>query len=257
MNTEKSQKDSLLQSLSSNLGLIVIVLFVFTFIIQNFVIPSSSMASTLLVGDHVLVDRATVAPPTSWMHLLPYREIQRDEPIVFKKPTLESSGPEAGTYMTLVKRIVAIPGDRIHLREGILYRNGVAINEPYAAKPKPGDDNPYRDNFPALPATEAFGVTAEWAVTRDQFLQGDDLVVPPGHYFVMGDNRPISLDSRYWGFVPRENIIGRPLVISWSIATPENPSGEESVSDFIHTTLYEIAHLTTNTRWGRTLKPVR
>jgi signal peptidase I len=243
--------ESALQSFASLCGTLITGLFVLTFIFQNFAIPSRSMASTLLVGDHVLVDRVSLAPVTSGPRLIPYRALRRGEPVVFFKPILNPDG----TNLILVKRVVGIPGDRIHLRGGILYLNGVAQNEPQAAKPSALNYNAYRDDFPSIAPDNVPGVTATWALNLPQHIQGDDLVVPPDCYFVMGDNRTNSLDGRYWGFVPRANLIGRPLFIYWSIDTPEqdgNPTLAEEASIFLR----HLTHFATDTRWRRTFQPV-
>src|SRR5437016_4261201 len=121
-------------------------LFIITFNLQAFEIPSSSMENTLLIGDHVFVDRVRHAPPTEWLGPVePYREIRRGDVIVFLSVT------QPGLY--LVKRIVALPGDHIHLRDGVLYRNGEAQHEEYVIRSR-GDYNPYRDNFPSVPASD-------------------------------------------------------------------------------------------------------
>lgn len=245
-----------LQSFASLCVTAISVLFVFTFVAQNFFIPSRSMASTILVGDHVLADEVSLAPASSQNHILsrivPYRELRRGEPVVFYKPVLEADGTED----TLVKRVVGLPGDRIHLRGGVLYVNGVAQHEPYAAMPTAADANPYRDNFPLVPAANVPGVTATWALELPQHIEGDDLVVPADSYFMMGDNRPNSLDSRYWGFVKRENLVGRPLFIYWSIATPEE-NGEPGLAEQASILLRHLTHFVSDTRWRRTFRVVR
>ncbi|HKR27883.1 MAG TPA: signal peptidase I, partial [Acidobacteriaceae bacterium] len=139
----------------------MVACFIFAFLFQNFFIPSSSMASTLLVGDHVMADRATLAPPTRWAPFLRYRDVRRGDIIVFRKPVEEADGD----HMPLVKRVIGIPGDRIHLRNGVVYLNGQAQNEPQAARPTPGSLNPYVDDFPSVPPSDQPGVTAEWAVS--------------------------------------------------------------------------------------------
>src|ERR1035441_10674959 len=124
--TEKTQQpETGLQSFASLCVMAISVLFVYAFVAQNFVIPSASMASTILVGDHDIVDRVSLAPASPWARIVPYRELRRGEPVVFYKPILEQDGSED----TLVKRVVGVPGDRIHLRGGVLYVNGVRSEE--------------------------------------------------------------------------------------------------------------------------------
>lgn len=242
-----------LQGFASLCGTFALALFVMTFVFQNFAIPSSSMASTLLVGDHVLVERATLSSPPSWTPFMPYRELHRGEPIVFYKPVEDVTGE----HTILVKRVIGIPGDRIHLRSGIVYLNGVAQNEPYAAKPTYANYDPYRDDFPAIPPSGTFNVTAEWALDLPTHIQGEDLVVPPDSYFVMGDNRTNSLDGRYWGLVPRSNLIGRPLFVYWSFVTPEEQMYKTKPSEQASFTLHQITHFFDETRWSRTLHRVQ
>lgn len=238
-----------LETLASMCGLFVVVLFAFTFVFENFMIPSGSMERTLLIGDHVLVDRATFAPPAHWAFFQHYREIRRGDIIVFLKPHEPN--------LPLVKRVIGIPGDHIHLRNGIVYLNGVAQNEPQAMRPTADDYDPYRDDFPALPAKEAGGATALWSVEMPNYKQGDDLVVPAGHYFAMGDNRLRSLDSRYWGFVPRENILGRPLFVYWSFVTPEDQQYKTGMGQRLAWWTHTAIHFFDQTRWKRTLHLIR
>jgi signal peptidase I len=250
------QPETRLQSLASLCVTAIGVLFVFTFVCENFVIPSASMASTILVGDHVIVDRASLAAASPQDRILsrivPYRPLRRGEPVVFYKPILESDGTED----IMVKRVVGIPGDRIHLRGGVLYVNGIAQHEPYAAMPNAPTYNPYRDDFPLVSPARDANVTAAWSLELPKHIDGDDLVVPPDSYFMMGDNRTNSLDSRYWGFVKRENLVGRPLFIYWSIDTPEedgNPTLAEQAGLFLR----HLTHFVSDTRWRRTFQPVR
>lgn len=243
--------ESRLTSFASNCSMVVVGLFIFAFVFQNFAIPSSSMASTLLVGDHVLVERANLAPATTWAPFVHYREVRRGDIIVFKTPFLESDDQ----HWNLVKRVVGIPGDRIHLRGGVVYRNGVPLNEPLASKPTASDYNPYVDDFPSIAPSPDVGATAEWSVLMPQYLRGEDIEVPANSYFVMGDNRQKSFDSRYWGFVPRANILGRPLFVYWSIRAPELPDNAP-LSQRASDTVDEMLHFFTRTRWSRTLHPV-
>ncbi len=230
-------------------GVLVLGLFALTFIFQNFEIPSGSMLKTLLIGDHVQVDRISLAPPAAWAPFVHYRNVQRGDIIVFFKPE--------NIDLFLVKRVVGIPGDRIHLRNGVVYLNGKAQSEPYATKPSDAGYAPFRDDFPAVPASQGYDLTATWANDLPQHIVGEDLVVPPGQYFAMGDNRPYSLDSRFWGFVPRENIVGRPLFVYWSFITGEEQIDKTSASERAAWFGHIILHFFDQTRWRRTLHLVR
>jgi signal peptidase I len=235
---------------------LVVGLFIMGFIFQNFEIPSPSMVGTLLVGDHVVVDRITLAPQTSWAPFVHYRSVQRGDVIVFLKPNPET--PD----LILVKRAIGIPGDRIHLRHGVVYVNGVAQNEPYASMPT-DDQNPqhayqpYRDDFPSMTPGPEQELTELWREDLPTHVQGEDLVVPPGKIFAMGDNRTESLDSRYWGFVPQENIMGRPMFVYWSFETPTDQEEKTSLSDRLGFVVHIVTHLFTQTRWSRTLHVIR
>jgi signal peptidase I len=232
---------------ASMAAVIAIGLFIITFCLQAFEIPSSSMENTLLIGDHVFVDRVTEAPPARWFPLIPYRNIHHADIVVFLSPA------EPGLYV--VKRIIGIPGDRIHLRDGVVYRNGQPLNEPYVVHN--GSYNPYRDNFPAIPPTDANQVTPEWRLTMPSYIDGQDLVIPPERYFAMGDNRDVSYDSRYWGFIPRENVIGRPMFIYWSFQTPPNQYMKTGIGERLMFMAKVAVHFIDMTRWNRMFKLVR
>jgi signal peptidase I len=250
---EKQSGETAPEGFASICSVLAVGLFMLTFVFQNFVIPSSSMASTLLVGDHVLVERETLAPPAKWAPFLPYRDVLRGDIIVFYKPTEE----HGGEHPFLVKRVIGIPGDHIHLRHGVVYLNGVAQDEPQAAKPTGVNYDPYVNDFPSMDPSTAFGVTPEWSLSMHSHIEGDDLVVPAGNYFAMGDNRVNSNDSRFWGFVPRQNILGRPLFVYWSIATPESGSEQTPLDEQAESTIHEFVHFFDETRWSRTFHPIR
>jgi signal peptidase I len=249
----QESRGSALQEFASICSTFAVGLFIMTFLFQNFAIPSASMASTLLVGDHVLVERVTLAPSSPLAGFLPYGQLQHDEPIVFWRPAPNASGD----HDILIKRVIGIPGDRIHLRHGVVYRNGVALHEPYAAQPTAANYDPYNDDFPAIPTDQGREVLTSWSIDLPSHIQGEDLVVPPGYYFMMGDNRTNSYDSRYWGLVPRANLIGRPLFIYWSFMTPEDQEYKTSISDRSTFALHQVLHLFDETRWSRTFKPIR
>jgi signal peptidase I len=248
----EQERETRLEGFASVCGTLVMGLFVLTFIFQNFMIPSSSMASTLQVGDHVMVEREMLAPPARWMPLLPYRDLRRGDVVVFYKPIPEADGD----HIPLVKRVIGIPGDRIHLRSGVVYLNGVAQREPQAAQTTADTYDPYVDDFPSVSPAGHPNVTAAWSVALPESMQGDDLVVPAGHYFMMGDNRDRSLDSRFWGFVPRENIVGRPLFVYWSLDVPENNELKPALSEQVSSSAYAMLHFFDKTRWARTLHRV-
>lgn len=247
---EQPSRETPTEFLGSSAGILVICLFIITFVAQTFAIPSGSMEKTLLVGDHLIVNRIGFAPRSSWITpLLPYRDIQRGDVVVFFSP--QTPG------LHIVKRIIGIPGDRIHLRNGVVYRNGARLSEPYILNDRDFPSDAYRDNFPAIPPSDLDPLWEVWRAKLRTYIQGDDIVVPPDSYFGMGDHRGISLDSRYWGFIPRQNIVGRPLLIYWSFDTTEAEYMATSLEDRVLFLTREVIHFFDETRWDRTLDPVR
>jgi signal peptidase I len=241
-------RETTVEFLASLASVLVSGLFIITFIVQAFEIPSSSMENTLLIGDHVFVDRVAYAPPSRWMGpLLPYREIQHNDIVVFLSPMTP------GLYV--VKRIIGLPGDRIHLQDGVVYRNGERLDESKYVIRKVGDYIPFRDNFPSV--SPPYNASTDWQLTFNQYLQGGELVVPNGSYFAMGDNRDESYDSRYWGFIPRQNVIGRPMFIYWSFETPRDQYEQRDIFDRVKNFAGVVLHFFDRTRWRRTLKAVR
>jgi len=229
---------------------IVMLLFGTTTVAQAFVIPTGSMQDTLLIGDHLIVDKLAYAPPDPiTKHFLPYEEPKHGDIIVFRYP------PDI--TQTLVKRLIGAPGDRLKIDHGVVYRNGARLNEPYVYH-KNGHQ-PMLDNFPAaccLPVKEDLAQQSQREMLGRSVIAGE-VVVPPGEYFAMGDNRDNSSDSRFWGFVPRENIIGKPVLIYWSYKAPtEDLLGETPDSMLTH--FVDLGeHFFTRTRWERTFKLVR
>jgi signal peptidase I len=243
-----------------SLGYIVIVaVFIITFLAQPFRIPSASMEPTLLIGDFLLVTKQTF-PAHSPSLLLPPATLHRGDVVVFHYPIDPS--------MHLVKRIIGLPGDHLRLRNGRVFIDGQPLTEPYALY-QPGPADNFRDNFPRLQNPDP-DVSSNWWIQMKQLVNRGELTVPPGQYFVLGDNRNDSEDSRYWGFVPASAIVGRPLLIYFSLTEPAEP-GRANLSDPpaaprlspavpIHSTqpspLDLLFHLTRFARWDRTLRIV-
>lgn len=223
---------------------ILLLLFGTTTLVQAFVIPTGSMEDSLLIGDHLLVDKLAYAPPgTISKYLLPYTPLKRGDIIVFKYPV--------DVRQTFVKRVIGIPGDRIRLVNKDVYLNGKLLQEPYKFHKTPYLDS-YRDNFPSDPNTRVDDRALEML---DKNVEDGELVVPPDCYFAMGDNRDSSLDSRYWGFVPRANIIGKPLIIYWSYDAPTERLVSSGI-DFDH--LFDLArNFFSKTRWKRSFMLIR
>jgi signal peptidase I len=219
-------------------GTILIYLFATTTLVQAYVVPTGSMEGSLRVGDHMLVDRVTFAEPGSFAsRILPYREIARGDIVAFLYPE--------DVRQTYVKRVIGLPGDHIRMENRQVIRNGHRLVEPYTQHISPWAD-PYRDNFPLSPEAQTTGRG------RDMFahhVRDGELVVPPGTLFVMGDNRDNSADSRYWGLVPRANVVGRPLVVYWSYDAPTEHLTEWTFDHVLDVGL----HFFSRTRWDRTL----
>jgi signal peptidase I len=217
---------------------ILLLLFLTTTLVQAFVIPTGSMEDTLLIGDHLLVDKLAFAPPGPISkHLLPFTDVKRGDIIVFRYPEDISQ--------TFVKRCIGVPGDHIRLVNKQVYLNGHPLNEPYVIHNTDYIDS-YRDNFPSEPNLTVYPGAID--MLQHHVVNGE-VVVPPGEYFAMGDNRDSSLDSRYWGFVPRDYIIGKPLIIYWSY---DAPTDELTGSAISATHILDLAqNFFRKTRWRR------
>jgi signal peptidase I len=245
----EKKKESLSESIAGIAAVLVSGVFIITFIVQAFEIPSESMVETLLVGDHVFVDRLSPTAKAGYVGpFIPYREIRHGDIIVFLHPK------EPGMYV--VKRIIGIPGDRIHLRNGKVYRNGEELNEPYVIH-SAGNDVPYRDQFPSVSPEGDPNVKSEWPMEMHEHIKDGELVIPPDKFFGMGDNRDVSLDSRFWGFIPRENVIGRPLFIYWSFDTPKDQYERTDMGERVGFLFHVIVHFFDETRWRRMFHLVR
>ncbi|MGH9588761.1 MAG: signal peptidase I [Terracidiphilus sp.] len=239
------------EALASICSVLAVLLFIQTFIGQNFVIPSGSMIPTLLIGDHLVVDRSNMSAPASWMPLVYHRAPHRGDVVVFIKPVPDqvNGKPE---YLYLVKRLIGVPGDHIQLRNGTVYINGVAQYYANAQATTADNYTPFLDDFPSIPAATQPDATEQWAVAEPGYIRDGNLVVPPGMYFMMGDNRHDSLDSRYWGFVPRANIVGRPMFNYWSFETPEEEYNQTGIGSRLSWMGHIVLHFVTDTRWKRT-----
>jgi signal peptidase I len=232
---------NLLDTFRSLLSIIIIALFVLTFVVQPFRIPSESMERTLLVGDFLLVNKSVYGSPGAWHWLLPYEQVNRDDVIVFHFPLDPSDH--------VVKRVVGVPGDRIRLQNGVVCVNGQKQSEPFAIFEGTYQDN-FRDQFPAKLYTDP-GVDTNWWIQMRHDVQDGELVVPPGLYFVLGDNRNHSKDSRYWGFVPRADIVAKPLVIYFSLTRPSTTDVQQASDDRLGHDRELSAKLTGFARWKR------
>ena len=222
---------------------ILILLFGTTTLVQAFIVPTPSMDTTVMVGDHLLVDKLSYAPAGSFTrYLLPYTDPKRGDIIVFRYPIDISQN--------YVKRVMGVPGDHIRVVDKVVYLNGKPLlHEPYAQHIFPNLE-PYRDNFPGEPRGPVYDRAKQMLA---EHVENGELVVPADNYFAMGDNRDNSLDSRYWGFVPRENIIGKPLLIFWSYDAPTADLVGYSADHFL-----DLAkNFFFKTRWDRELKLVR
>lgn len=245
--SEKSHPSDGVSTFQSLLATVVIAVFVITFVVQAFQIPSESMEKTLLIGDYLLVDKLRYGGGGVSDLFMPYRPIHRGDIIVFLYPLNPSQH--------FVKRVVGLPGDRVRLVDRQVYVNGVQLQEPYVQHTRNMRD-PFRDDFPRLNVPVP-GLNGNWWLQMRKLVEDGQLIVPQGSYFVLGDNRDDSLDSRYWGFVPRENVIGRPLLIYWSVRAldqdmPPYPSPGDRLLHFA----YAVSHLFQITRWDRTFRLV-
>jgi signal peptidase I len=200
----------------------IIALFATTFVVQAFKIPTGSMESNLLIGDHLLVNKFAYGLHSGFLSkILPYKNPKRGDVIVFKYP----NSPE----VAYVKRLIGMPGDKVEMMGRTVYVNGQALKEKYTQYVDPGS------------IYEHYG----------------PYQVPPNQYFAMGDNRDNSQDSRYWGFVPRDYILGKGLVIYWSFETPRDEYLQTAVPDRIKQYADVFVNFFAKTRWSRTFKIIR
>jgi len=213
---------------------VILALFIRTFVFQAFKIPTGSMEENLLIGDHLIVNKMlyTNAPSALEEELAPVRNVRRRDIVVFKFP----QEPERD----FIKRVIGLPGERLHLENKKVYIDGEPLDEPYV-------------HFSEPPGASSLGILSD--ARRDNM---PEIVVPEGHYFVMGDNRDNSHDSRFWGTLSGDLLKGRALIIYWSY---ESPDGRDAYFkkglDWIKELGSVVLHFLPNTRWERFFHLVR
>jgi len=236
-----------LEYAESLLVTVILALYFTSFILQAYRIPTPSMEPTLLVGDHLLVNKFIFGGRGRWYErVLPYRPIHRGDVIVFKFPFAD--------HTNYVKRVIGLPGDRVRIVDQFVYINGRLLTEPYAYRPQ-GSAEPFGDNFPPAPGPNAYipasMVEKEWRAEMFQFIHNGELTVPPHKYFAMGDNRERSWDSRYWGFVDEDAIMGRPMFIYWSVNSEADEAPDQSLTGGATSVVDLLLHFPSRTRWSR------
>ena len=233
--THDFKKSTLREYFESIVIAVILALFIRTFVVQAFKIPTGSMEETLLIGDHLLVNKFVFGPSASAAEraLLPIGTIKRRDVLVFKYP----EEPDRD----FIKRVIGLPGETVELRAKKVYINGAPLDEPYVHFLSPPGGPSELHEVTSFDVRERYG----------------PVTVPPDHYFMMGDNRDNSQDSRYWGFLPRENIKGKSLVIYWSYQAEREDYQDESAGATVKGLASVFAHFFTRTRWDRMFHPTR
>jgi len=238
-----------LESVQSMATLIVIALFIITFTFQPFRIPSESMIPTLLVGDFLLVNKEVSKDVSSGAFsklIAPTYEIHRGDLIVFHYPVDPS--------MHLVKRVIGLPGDHVRLHDGKAWIDGQPLNEPYAIFRRAEPDS-YRDEFPQLGSIDP-NVDSRWWIQLRSLVNGGEITVPADSFFVLGDNRNDSEDSRYWGFVPRAAIVGKPFMIYFSVRTPGETRADAQLPQLPAEPHTRLGSVIAFARWDRAMSVI-
>ena len=213
---------------------VILALFIRTFVVQAFKIPTASMEENLLIGDHLLVNKFVFGPTVTRLErtLLPVADIDRGDVIVFKYP----EEPDRD----FIKRVIALPGETVEVREKKVYVNGAALDEPYAHYLLPVSTPSEFHEVTSFDVRERYG----------------PVTVPADHYFVMGDNRDNSQDSRYWGFLPRDYVKGRALMVYWSYEADRGEYEQNGLGDQVGGLLSTVRSFFTKTRWSRILHQI-
>ena len=252
LGAKSRRRESAWETVRSLLVVLVGVFCIRTFIAEATVIPTGSMEETILIGDHVFLNKLLYGPrfPYTSLRIPPLRSVHRQDIVAFRYPRNPS--------VMFVKRVIGVGGDVIRIEDRRVFVNGQPLNEPYNHF-QYSSTLPLRDNFPpplnvleTLPA--AWGLDPSWAREMPNFIQKDGLHVPQGFLFCMGDNRDNSLDSRFWGFVPLENVVGEPLFVYWSYDAPTRDWTSEELASRLKFDASILWNFIGKTRWSRTGK---
>jgi signal peptidase I len=229
------RKSTLREYFESIVIAVILALFIRTFVVQAFKIPTGSMENNLLIGDHLLVNKFALGPSDSGLEraVLPLGTIRRGDVVVFKYP----EEPERD----FIKRVIGLPGETIELKQKKVYVNGTPLEEPYVHFLEPPGATDSASEITSLDVRERYG----------------PVTVPADHYFVMGDNRDNSQDSRYWGFLPRDYVKGKALIIYWSYEAEREDYEDAGAADTVRALGSVFAHFFTKTRWDRMLHQIR
>src|SRR6478736_4877695 len=229
------RKSTLREYFESIVIAVILALFIRTFVVQAFKIPTGSMENNLLIGDHLLVNKFVFGPSASSVEkaVLPLGTIRRGDVVVFKYP----EEPERD----FIKRVIGLPGETIELKQKKVYVSGTPLDEPYVHFLEPPGSGNSVSEVTSLDVRERYG----------------PVTVPADHYFVMGDNRDNSQDSRYWGFLPRDYVKGKALVIYWSYESGREDYLDEGLAASLKRLGSVVTHFFTKTRWERLFHQIR
>jgi signal peptidase I len=229
------KKSTAREYLESIVIAVILALFIRTFVVQAFKIPTGSMENNLLIGDHLLVNKFVFGPSHAALEraLMPVGTIRRGDVVVFKYP----EEPERD----FIKRIIGLPGETLELREKKVYINGTPLDEPYVHFLSPPSGPSAHHELTTFDVRERYG----------------PVTVPVDQYFAMGDNRDNSQDSRYWGFLPRDHIKGKALVLYWSFDSQPEDYVANGAAAMVRNLVSVVTHFFSRTRWERMFRPIR